>query len=154
MVPTYPGAMVQYSSRDQATTFLMAAFLGSFGGDRFYLGQTGLGIAKLLTCGGFGFWQMIDLILIGIGSMKDENGLTLRREPPVGNPTRSQSTALLLSYFAGYLGADRFYLGQVGLGVAKLLTCGGMGIWWLIDLILIGMGKMRDNEGNSLRFEN
>ena len=66
-------------------------------------------------------------------------------------PTRSQSTTFLSSYFGGYFGIDRFYLGQTGLGVAKLLTCGGLGIWAVIDCILIGMGKMRDNEGNSLQ---
>jgi TM2 domain-containing membrane protein YozV len=154
MVPTYPGGMVQYSSKDQGTAFILSWFLGSMGVDRFFLGQTGLGIAKLLTCGGFGIWHTIDVILLGIGALKDENGMTLQREPAVGNPTRSQSTAFLLSYFAGFVGADRFYLGQTGLGIAKLLTCGGFFIWWMIDAILIGMGKMRDNEGNSLKYEN
>jgi TM2 domain-containing membrane protein YozV len=67
-------------------------------------------------------------------------------------PTRSQSTAFLLSCFGGYLGLDRFYLGQTGLGILKLLTSGGCGVWWLIDLILVGMGKMRDAEGNSLGY--
>ncbi len=54
--------------------------------------------------------------------------------------------------FLGGLGVDRFYLGQTGLGIAKLVTCGGAGIWAMIDTILIGMGKMRDAEGNSLRW--
>jgi hypothetical protein len=98
-------------------------------------------------------WAIVDRILVGMGSLKDQDGLPLQREPPVGNPTRSQSTAFLLSYFAGIFGADRFYLGQTVLGIAKLLTCGGLGFWWMIDVVLIGTGKMRDNEGNSLRFE-
>jgi TM2 domain-containing membrane protein YozV len=42
---------------------------------------------------------------------------------------------------------DRFYLGQTGLGIGKLLTLGGCGIWSLIDLILIAMRKVTDNEG-------
>ena len=77
----------------------------------------------------------------------------LRREPQAGYPRYSQSTAFLLSYFLGSFGADRFYIGQTGLGVLKLLTCGGFGLWALIDLVLIGMGKFRDAEGNSLRYE-
>lgn len=142
-----------YSDKDQATAFLLAALLGWLGADRFYLGQTGLGIAKLLTCEGLGIWGLIDAILIGTGKMKDAFGRPLRRDPPVGQPTRSQTIALLLSYFLGYLGADRFYLGYTGLGIAKLLTCGGFGLWALIDAILIGMGKMKDAEGNSLLFD-
>ena len=46
-------------------------------------------------------------------------------------------TALLLSILIGSLGVDRFYMGHVGLGILKLITFGGLGIWWLIDLILI-----------------
>lgn len=44
---------------------------------------------------------------------------------------------LLVSIFVGSLGVDRFMMGHVGLGILKLLTLGGCGIWWLIDLILI-----------------
>ena len=57
---------------------------------------------------------------------------------------------LLLSIFLGGLGIDRFYLGYTGLGILKLLTCGGVWIWWLIDLILIATGKMKDANGNEL----
>jgi hypothetical protein len=60
------------------------------------------------------------------------------------------TTALLLSLFVGTLGVDRFYLGHVGLGVAKLLTGGGCGIWWLIDFILIAMRKLPDAQGRPL----
>lgn len=45
--------------------------------------------------------------------------------------------ALILSIVAGSLGIDRFYIGDIGLGVAKMLTCGGCGIWTLIDYFLI-----------------
>lgn len=45
------------------------------------------------------------------------------------NPT----TALILSIFLGVYGIDRFYLGQTGLGIVKLITCGGCGIWAIID---------------------
>ena len=51
--------------------------------------------------------------------------------------------SFLLSFFLGELGVDRFYLGDTGMGVGTLITCGGLGIWWLIALFLI-MGATRD----------
>ncbi|MBQ3998768.1 MAG: TM2 domain-containing protein [Paludibacteraceae bacterium] len=53
---------VQY--KDPIVALLLSFFLGEFGIDRFYIGQTGLGVVKLLTCGGFGIWAIIDLFLI------------------------------------------------------------------------------------------
>jgi TM2 domain-containing membrane protein YozV len=75
---------------------------------------------------------------------------------PVGTtqpPTQGKSwlVALLLSIFLGSLGVDRFYLGYIGLGIAKLLTFGGCGIWYLIDIILIAVGKMTDSNGQPLQ---
>ena len=60
---------------------------------------------------------------------------------------KSFMTALLLSIFLGTLGVDRFYLGHTGLGILKLLTCGGMGIWHIIDIILIATRKLQDANG-------
>jgi hypothetical protein len=60
-------------------------------------------------------------------------------------------TALLLSILLGGLGVDRFYLGQNGLGIAKLLTCGGCGIWSIIDIVMIAMRKLPDAQGRPLR---
>ncbi|HYO49206.1 MAG TPA: TM2 domain-containing protein [Chloroflexia bacterium] len=70
--------------------------------------------------------------------------------PPTGYSDKPWLTTLLLSLFVGALGVDRFYLGYTGLGVVKLLTCGGCGIWALIDLILIVMDKLPDAQGRPL----
>jgi len=63
---------------------------------------------------------------------------------------KSFVTALLLSFFLGGLGVDRFYLGYTGLGVAKLLTLGGLGVWALIDFIMIAMRKVTAADGSAL----
>lgn len=63
---------------------------------------------------------------------------------------RKQMVALLLSIFLGGLGVDRFYLGKVGTGVLKLLTFGGFGIWYLVDILLIACGTMTDKWGREL----
>lgn len=60
---------------------------------------------------------------------------------------KSYVTALLLSFFFGVFGVDRFYLGHVGVGLGKLFTFGGLGIWALIDFILIATKNTKDGQG-------
>ena len=58
---------------------------------------------------------------------------------------KDPTMALILSVVVGSLGVDRFYIGDVGLGVGKLLTCGGAYIWWLIDIFMIQDATRRKN---------
>lgn len=60
-------------------------------------------------------------------------------------------TAVLLSFFVGTLGIDRFYLGYTGLGILKLITLGFCGIWAIIDLILIALNNVPDSNGLPLK---
>ena len=50
---------------------------------------------------------------------------------------KDPTIALILSVLTGNLGIDRFYIGDTGLGIGKLITCGGLGIWTIIDWFLI-----------------
>lgn len=63
---------------------------------------------------------------------------------------KSWTVALLLSIFLGPLGIDRFYLGYTGKGILKLITGGGLGIWWLIDIIKIVTNSLPDANGRPL----
>ena len=64
---------------------------------------------------------------------------------------KDPTTSIIVSILAGHFGIDRFMIGDTGLGVGKLLTCGGMGIWTIIDWFLI-MGATR--EKNMETFQN
>jgi TM2 domain-containing membrane protein YozV len=57
---------------------------------------------------------------------------------------------LVVSLLAGTLGIDRFIIGDTGLGVGKLLTCGGIGIWAIVDWFLI-MGATREKNMTTLQ---
>ena len=54
---------------------------------------------------------------------------------------------LLLCILLGGLGVHRFYVGKIGTGILQLITMGGLGIWALIDLIMIAIGKFTDKDG-------
>lgn len=56
--------------------------------------------------------------------------------------------AALLCFFLGCLGVHRFYVGKIGTGLLQLVTFGGLGIWALVDLIMIVVGSFRDSDGH------
>jgi hypothetical protein len=56
---------------------------------------------------------------------------------------KDPTTSLIVSLIGGHFGIDRFIIGDTGLGIAKLLTCGGVGIWTIVDWFLI-MGRTRE----------
>ncbi len=68
-----------------------------------------------------------------------------------GESHRSQLGALLLCWFLGLLGIHRFYLGYTFIGIIQLLTLGGLGIWTLVDFILLILGELPDSKGRPLK---
>lgn len=58
-------------------------------------------------------------------------------------------TTLIYSVLLGFLGMDRFCLGQTGTAVGKLLTMGGVGIWWIVDIVLLITGSLTPEDGSN-----
>ncbi len=68
-----------------------------------------------------------------------------------GNSEKSFVTTLILCVLLGGLGVHRFYVGKTGTGILMLLTLGGLGIWSLIDLIVIATQNFKDSQGLPIR---
>lgn len=60
---------------------------------------------------------------------------------------KSRFAAFMLALFLGALGVHRFYVGKIGTGILQLITLGGLGIWAVIDMVLIAAGVFKDKEG-------
>ena len=74
-------------------------------------------------------------------------------DPVTGMPysDKSRVVAGLLELFLGGLGAGRWYTGHTGIALAQLFTCGGLGVWALVDAIMMLIGKVNDAQGRPLR---
>lgn len=60
---------------------------------------------------------------------------------------KSRALTMVLGLLLGWVGAHRFYAGKIGTGLLMLCTAGGLGVWYLIDNIMIASGSFRDAEG-------
>jgi len=64
---------------------------------------------------------------------------------------KGRLVAVLLCFFFGIIGVHRFYVGKIGTGIIQILTLGGLGIWVLIDFIMILAGSFKDKDGRLLK---
>lgn len=83
--------------------------------------------------------------------MQDET-VPIAPKESVQVPTKQRHflAVFFLSFMWGSFGVDRFYLGKIWTGLLKLITFGGLGVWALVDLVLIMSGAMRDKQGNEM----
>ena len=78
----------------------------------------------------------------------------LQKEKLLNSSTTTSTTdwltLFLLTFFVGVLGVHRFYVGNIGTGFLMLLTLGGLGVWFLVDLILVVTGQFTNKEGQKI----
>ena len=82
---------------------------------------------------------------------KQDDWIAYLKSKPASDNYKSWIVAVFLSFFFGMQGFDRFYLGYKKLGIIKMITAGGLGVWWIVDFIMILTGKLPDAEGGKLK---
>jgi hypothetical protein len=70
--------------------------------------------------------------------------------PPEAISPKSRTATLLLGLFTGFVGGHRFFAGKAGTGVLMACTLGGLGLWWIADLIVIYTGEFTDGKGRRI----
>ena len=77
-----------------------------------------------------------------------------QKEKLLDSSTKPNSTdwlaLFLLTFFVGVLGVHRFYVGKIGTGVLMLITLGGLGVWFLVDLLLVVTGQFTNKDGQKI----
>lgn len=88
-----------------------------------------------------------------MGYLAPDPAAPFGRDPRTGEPygEKSKIVAGILQLLLGTLGVGRFYTGHTGIAIAQLLTCGGLGIWAIVDGILFLVTDSRDAQGRLLR---
>lgn len=135
--------------------------------------QTALGTLSILSGGvpvllvPLLMWVVLDVVWIITREFRDNNGRRIARlnsedrrayngaqihyapgrERSATSSRCSRAIALILTLLLGFAGAHRFYVGRTGTALAMLFTLGGLGIWWLIDIVIVASGQLKDNEG-------
>ncbi len=100
--------------------------------------------------------QKVDMFLMTSGKFFESNQLPIIRDRLLNLDEskwiviqtmqfKDPTTSLIISILAGSLGIDRFIIGDTGLGIGKLLTCGGFGIWAIIDWFMIQAATREKN---------
>jgi hypothetical protein len=107
-------------------------------------------IVQIMGWGGILIGGLLVIILF-IRSRKESQRIIKALElESASSSEKDWVVTLVLSFLLGGLGIDRFYSGSVLLGVLKLFTLGGLGLWWLIDLIMLITGNYKDGDGNPI----
>ena len=100
--------------------------------------------------------QKVDMFIVSNGKFFETHQINMIREKLVALDDskwgmlssiqlKDPTTSLIVSILAGGLGIDRFMIGDTGLGIGKLLTCGGLGIWTIIDWFMIQKSTREKN---------
>lgn len=74
----------------------------------------------------------------------------MSQNPMIPISPKSRTIAAVLAFFFGTIGVHRFYVGKIGTGILMIVTVGGLGLWTLIDFIVILVGSFKDQEGRTL----